>query len=763
MIKAEKTRWIFFIFLFQVLNTNAQDKLAQNNISVSAFITQYDTSHYNKVVCRNNIALANNETIVDVNGSKWLIKKLINQNNNQFSDVKLVFKCISGKLNQSSVSLNFNINNWMVKNYVLMPAAVYNGNRVKAIIHPYLAFLTDSRDIGVDSAQIISDVPRLNIGKGPSRIQQRSGDMSTPSVGFFNPDTHKAFWMLTNQAYLYNDNGIDFEENAARNQASLTITNPVVRENTKYIISNTSAPSTDKPANYKIGDSVVLQTKVYLFDADNVQGLYDKFAVIRNDFLPKGKPNYSIPFSAAFEIQEEKFNRQNFEPTFVYYSLGMRESASQDWQIGWTGGMISPYPLLLLGSQQTKKNVVSNFNWLFPNGISPSGYFWDTGEKGNKWMGIFSSIATAKDLHLVRKSGDGLFYVIKELEAFKKFNILIEPSWEAGTKTVANTFINTWEKYGQLGQYVHNTTGEIVIGGSASGAIVPGALALASSYFNNPSYLDKAKEMGDYFNNQFVSKGLIYGAAGDAVQNFDSEATYALLESYMTLYEKTGDKKWLSIAENVAIQFSTWISSYDFNFPKNSTLYKLHKTTTGAVWANTQNKHGAPGICTHSGVALLRLYRATGNKFYADLLQNITQAIPQYLATDKNPIPALQNGWVSERVSTTDWLEGIGEIFPGSTWSETSLMLTIAEIPSVYVNTDNGTIIPFDQVKAIILKKSIKSYLIQLENPTTYNCKLKVLVENNDTIKSNYANLSSSNYVYVTLKPGEKKNLTIKK
>lgn len=74
-----------------------------------------------------------------------------------------------------------------------------------------------------------------------------------------------------------------------------------------------------------------------------------------------------------------------------------------------------------------------------------------------------------------------------------------------------------------------------------------------------------------------------------------------------------------------------------------------------------------PGICTHSGAAFLRLYRATENPFYLDLLRDITRAIPQYLSTKENPIPGLQEGWISERVSTTDWLEGIGEIMTGST------------------------------------------------------------------------------------------------
>ena len=82
-------------------------------------------------------------------------------------------------------------------------------------------------------------------------------------------------------------------------------------------------------------------------------------------------------------------------------------------------------------------------------------------------------------------------------------------------------------------------------------------------------------------------------------------------------------------------------------FSKSSTLGKLGKTTTGVVWANTQNKHGASGICTHSGLALLRLYRATGKVEYLYRLQAITKAIPQHLSTKENPIPGMKYGWIS--------------------------------------------------------------------------------------------------------------------
>ncbi|TAF45221.1 MAG: hypothetical protein EAZ51_03395 [Sphingobacteriales bacterium] len=745
------------------LNTFAQLASDINNLSLSAQVTQYDTQHYNKVIYRKKVALNTTQALLSLDSSSWMITKNIQTTVNNGYSINLVFKCISGKSPSSAVSLVLGFDDWSVKNYVLMPAALYNGNRVKAIVHPYLSFLMDTQDIGPNKPQVVSDIPRLNIKDGPSGVQQRSGDMSTPAIGFHNPTHNSGFWLLTKQGNGVTDYGIDIEENNQRTHASISITSPVVRENFQYIIADMQAPATDKPANFSAGDSVVLSAKIYFFTSPNVQALYNKFTQIRNDLIPQGKVNYTIPFSAAFKIQEEKFNRQNFEPTFGYYSVGMRENYYQDWQIGWTGGMISPYPLLAIGGQQSRKNVVRNFDWLFPNGISPSGYFWDSGQKGNQWFGIFQDIATAKNLHLVRKSGDGLFYIFKQFATFKALNIPIKTSWNSGAKTVADAFVNTWQKYGQLGQYVHNTTGEIVIGGSASAAIVPATLTLAAQHFNHPPYLEVAKQIAENFNQNYVSKGLIYGAAGDAMQNFDSEATYALLESYITLFEATGDEKWLQIAQNVAIQFSTWVSSYDFVFPPSSTLAKLGKKTTGAVWANTQNKHGAPGICTHSGVALLRLYRATGNIFYLNLLQNIAQAIPQYMSTVKNPIPALQPGWLSERVSTTDWLEGIGEIYPGSTWAETALMLTILELPSIYLNTQSLALANFDQVKSKIVKQTNKTIILQIQNPTTYDCEIKILAENKTKAKLILSNLTKSAFISAKLKAGETKQISISK
>ncbi|NEW83039.1 MAG: hypothetical protein GZ094_11820 [Mariniphaga sp.] len=737
--------------------------LKSKRLSLSASITQYDTQHSNAVISRTKIPINDETQSVKLQQSAWNFKTNLKAIGNRAGvyDLSLTFYCISGHSAASSVSLNLDFDNWSTQNYVLMPAAAYNGNRENSQRHHYCPFWFDTNDLGLNKPQLISDVPRLNIKDGPSRIQFRSGDMSTPAIGFQDPNTKQGFWLLTNQETRLGDSGIDIEETDDRNQASISITAPVVREKYRYFIADMQYPSTDKPVDFSAGDSITIQTRIFFFSSPEVQNLFDYFASIRNELIQKGKHIPSIPMSAAFSIQEEKYNRENFEPKFGYYSVGLRESYSQDWQIGWTGGMISTYPLLANGSNESRQNVIRNFDWLFPNGISPSGYFWDSGEKGNLWGGIFPSSPLMKDWHLVRKSGDGLYYVLKQLYTFKQEGIEVKPAWKEGVKRVADTFVKTWEKYGQLGNYVDNTTGEIVVGGSTAAGIVPGALALAASYFNEPGYLEIAKQIASQFDEKYISKGLIYGAAGDALQNFDSESTYALLESYTVLYDQTHEVKWLKIAENLSNQFLTWVHSYDYRFPVSSTLGKLGKTTTGAVWANTQNKHAAPGICTHSGLALLRLYRATGNVEYLNRLQDITRAIPQYLSTKENPIPGMRNGWISERVSTTDWLEGNGEIFSGSTWAETSLMLTYTEIPGIYVVPGKKVCIAFDQVEAMVVKSTGKKLEIEIKNPTKYPASVKLFIDKN--IDEPLSQTFLMNPKTVELKAGEIKRVDIDK
>lgn len=217
------------------------------------------------------------------------------------------------------------------------------------------------------------------------------------------------------------------------------------------------------------------------------------------------------------------------------------------------------------------------------------------------------------------------------------------------------------------------------------------------------------------------------------------------------------------MAEEMANQFSSWVMPYNYKFPENSTLGKLGIKTAGVVFANTQNRHGAPGICTYSGIALWRLFRATGQVRYMQLLKEIAYTIPQYLSHPIRPIEKLKTGWMSERVSTTDWLEGIGEIMYGSTWAETSLMLSYIELPGIYIQPDKAFICTIDNVEAHIIKEDRGKLTVKITNTTSVEAKVKIFHETSQEAQKPLGENALWSISPLILKPGESRVMTFKK
>lgn len=281
-------------------------------------------------------------------------------------------------------------------------------------------------------------------------------------------------------------------------------------------------------------------------------------------------------------------------------------------------------------------------------------------------------------------------------------NIKIPESFIEGTKKLADGFVRLFKKYGQFGQFIDVETGDICVGGSTSGAIAPAGLAEAYRFFGNSEYLDVSEKMAEYYYKNFLSKGYTTGGPGEILQGVDSESAFGLLESYVTLYETTKDEKWLEYAKENAHYCSSWVVSYNYKFPPKSEFGRHGKKTVGSVFANIQNKHSAPGICTLSGDSLLKLWKWTDDPLYLELIKDIALSLGQYISTDENPIydwdidPNLRDsedlsliephrlpqGFINERVNMSDWEDEIhiGGVFNGSCWSETSNLLTLAEV-----------------------------------------------------------------------------------
>lgn len=656
-------------------------------------------------------------------------------------DCEATFKVVKGSVRNASIAIGLKLDHWSKDNYLLMPAAAYNGNRFRVSDQQYPPMLTREEEIGVDIQTTITDVPRLNLNEGASKIELRTGDLATPAVGCFWPQLKKGLFILTYQRTVLGDSGLTVEENGNRSEMRISITAPAVRSST-YRMCNTKEQSDDRGKDLRELDEVTIKFRLYVFDCPDIPSLFDYFSHIRKDLTGPVELRHEIPFSASWDMLEEKYNRDNWQQTYGFY----RSSTSPDpvfgeWQTGWVGGAINTYPMLAIGNELSKARSVQTLNFMFETLQAPSGFFYGIYCKGNIYGDAFRN-HEATAIVLVRKNADVLYFMTKQLKLLDKLDEPIPSHWKEGLIRACDAFVRLWNKYGQFGQFIDLDKEEIIIGGSTCAGIAPAGLALAGQYFNRPDYTEIADQSGHYYYENYVKKGFTTGAPGEICQCPDSESAFALLESYVVLYEVTGERKWLAMAEATAKLCATWVVSYDFEYPEEAEFRKLDLRSSGAVWASVQNKHAAPGICTFSGMSLFKLYRATGNKFYLELIQEIAHNLPQYMSRADRPLRISWGanrtgtqysppGWMGERVNLSDWegKENIGEVAGGSCWCEVSNMLTYFEVPGLYIQSDTGFICAIDHVDASVVDNNRSTMIVKVENRTEFTAKVKVLVE----------------------------------
>lgn len=553
--------------------------------------------------------------------------------------------------------------------YIFLPACCYNGNRFDVLKKAYPPMFTPE-EASKDMPNYITDVPRLN-KDGSGIIEVTTGDVSVPCIGVYQKARNKGFLLFTIQEINGKNLGLAYEN------GKMIITYPARR---KEIY---TWPRMHKNEEEYQPIDVEIPHKFIEFDCFGIDEFFEKFFENRkvmgmDDKLPK-----VLSREEQFKIQMKKFNECNWYEKGGFYACGDDMNQRYNvWQPGWVGGAMPTYAFLKMGGELEKERSVKTLYHLFKY-QGASGLFYGGCDKDlNKYSDGFDVPGT-DDWCLIRKSTDILYFVIRQFELLEEVPAL----FEEGIKKCADAIVKIWDENGQLGQFINAETGEIAAGGSASGSIASAGLVSAYRYFKDEKYLKAAKEIGDYFYDNFVEKGYTTGGPGEILQGPDSESAFALLESYVWLYDETKEEKYLKYAITTAYLSSSWVVSYNYKFPKESEFGRLDMKTIGSVFANVQNKHSAPGICTLSGTSLKKLYNWTQNEKFLELYNEITLTISQYMSTDERPIYShdkkkLPSGFICERVNMSDWetYSWIGSVFCGSCWCEVSNLLGIAEM-----------------------------------------------------------------------------------
>jgi len=575
----------------------------------------------------------------DANGVTWRLgvesPAITDQPDAQ--DYRLTWALTKGQVESASVGVVFEFKDWSSENFVLVPAAVYNGNRfdIKRIGYP--PYWYDPNEWRIDMPTTMTPRnPSLGRGPGGGRIRLNTGDAAVPLLAWQSPAKEVGWMVQTTQDSRFGNHQMLIEENDGRTAARFEIYTPA--------------------GSWKAGDTVTIPISVYQFKAKTRIEMLNRFFDARKDLNPVQRKE-ELPYSAAWTLLNDLYQNHRWDERTGLYWLGEPGPGKpwcSIWQLGWCGGGIATLPLLTQGDEQVRSHALRNLENIFAKTQAPSGFFYAIGD-GEHFAGFGYYEPLKNHESLVRSQGDWLYFAQRQFQQIKAQGGDVPETWMTGLKKQADAFACLWDKRGQFGQFVNVETGDLCVGGSTSGAIVPGGLALASRTFNEDRYLKVAEAAARKYYKDFVTAGYTTGGPGEILSAPDSESAFGLFESYMALYEITGGSEWLRYAKDLLPICASWTVSYDYRFPSDSPMGKIDARSCGAVWANVQNKHGAPAICTWSGDSLLKYFRATGDRRALDLLTDIAHGVPQYISRTDHPIGKLQPGEICERVNLSAW------------------------------------------------------------------------------------------------------------
>jgi len=702
-----------FLLCALALNSFSQDWLPQKrdkNVLFRLLDCQYEGAK-----------LLHSSTI-GANSENWDVKQeVLRKKGSHEVTYRFTFKAKKA-MKDAGVAVAFDAYDWSSDNFVMIPAVVYNGNRQRIVNREYATGLDKTDYYRKDLALTSNPIPQLSPEFGAnSRLEVNISNTSTPMMAYLNRKQHQGVFLFTDQGISWKnevkDHALIVEESADRSLASFVVSAPGVRSRKPEFIGFSQSP--DRGINVAQGDKLQIRVTRIEFPAAAVPQLYAQFMKERKLHVKEAAPRNLMPMSEVFTRMAKNID----ERYYIKDSIGFYCPENADWMsYGWVGGLINTYPMLAMADKAHFDRVSHTFNFALPQGRGASGYYYDV--LGADGKVIYRDGAKLNPgIGLTRKNADVLYWMIKQFMLLKKQgkSALIDSGWENEVKQLADAFVKTWQEEGTWGNYLAIESGKIAAYNTTGGAMAVAGLTLAASYFHDDHYLAVAKEAAKKYYDEFALVGFTSGACGDILQNADSETAIALTTSLMTLFEQTGDRKYLEQTKNLANYTASWTVSFPYQLPENTALAKLGANLTGAVWASTQNKHGAPGFCTQSGDVLFKLFRETGTSLYADLIRDVIHAHAEGVQP---------NGKITERLTYCDADSRGSRGDGGKTgWNETNGALMALEIPGVYVRKDKAIAYAFDHMLVKTVKKTGQGLALTLYNPTAYDATVTILAE----------------------------------
>lgn len=347
-------------------------------------------------------------------------------------------------------------------------------------------------------------------------------------------------------------------------------------------------------------------------------------------------------------------------------------------EIGWTGGGVLAYPLILcrdvlgekadaplaaaLSGEELFDRMVDGYNeksGLLNDLTSPAA----DGSRVNGW---WTGYGLVKDCHCAYTVGSGIHYLTKTMDYLHRTGREFSTRWLETSRKVLTTVVELQRDDGAFG-YTYSTTAHKVLDWSGfAGCWFAPALVYLYRLTGEGIWLHAAEKALRYYHG-FVRDLNCYGTPMDTWKAVDEEGNLAFLRGCRLVHEATGSDEFLQYMKDSAGYEFLWRYGYRTR-PEHTPLNQGWTACGGAV-TSVSNPHIHPmGVIVDSDLRYLA--QVTGDSYYADRAADSAAWMRQCLELYPDTTGYGRYGVLSERWCPSDGLdiERFSDGFPYSSW-----------------------------------------------------------------------------------------------
>lgn len=416
------------------------------------------------------------------------------------------------------------------------------------------------------------------------------------------------------------------------------------------------------------------------------------------------RAEYKNTFSEALLGLLEAFCYENYNPDSGEYTnrncCPPADPMLKPWrnvvEIGWTGGAVLAYPLVLaenlLGEKSRKPLEAACCGEEYLDRITNSwnensGLFYDlmapideTGSRVNGWWTYYGLV---KDCHCAYTVASAVHYVLKTVDYLQSHGKTWKDSWLRRCRQVLETVTELQREDGAFG-YTYSMTEKKVLDWSGfAGCWFAPALVYLARITGEKQWLIPAKAALRYYE-QFVRELNCFGAPMDTWKSIDQEGNLAFIRGCRLIYEETKEEEFLEYWKEGAEYEFLWRYAYPTR-PEFMPLNDGWNACGGSV-TSISNPHIHPmGVLVDSD--LYYLAEVTGDSYYRERALDSTAWMMQTLELYPEKTGYGRYGVLSERWCPSDGLiternsngDGYSSWYSYNLWAAANVMEAVGE------------------------------------------------------------------------------------